>query len=60
MSILSDLGNAITGGQLDTLQAEAQQASQQLQVAIAAMIGLQAISALLLFLLVVMTWKERH
>lgn len=64
MSGLSDFGNgliqAITGTNVAQLQAQATEVEQQLQVAIGTMIALQAITALSVILLVVMTWKERH
>lgn len=64
MSIFSDIGNALvtaaTGQSPSELQAQAAQAEQQLSIAIATMIGLEAIIVFELLILVVVAWKEKH
>jgi hypothetical protein len=64
MSVFSDIGNALitaaTGSSPGELQAQAAQAEQQLSIAIATMIGLEAIIVFELLVLVAMSWKERH
>ncbi len=64
MSIFSDIGNALitatTGSSPQELQAQAAQAEQQLSIAIATMIGLEAIIVFELLILVAVSWKERH
>jgi hypothetical protein len=60
MSVLGDIGNAILGTDVTKLQEQANEAADQLRIAISTMIALEAILALELFLLVVMQWKERH
>jgi len=57
MSLLTDIATALTGTDVN---AELENAQQQLTVAIGTMIGLEVIIALELFVLMVMTWKERH
>lgn len=64
MSVFSDIGNALvtatTGSSPQELQAQAAQAEQQLSIAIATMIGLEAIIVFELLVLVVISWKEKH
>lgn len=64
MSIISDVGNsviaAVTGTNLSELQAEATAAEGQIVLAVSAIIGLEVLIALELFLLVVMSFKERR
>jgi hypothetical protein len=63
-SLITDIGNsmitAITGTDPATLQAQATAAEANLEIAISAMIGLQAIVALELFIIMVTLWKERR
>lgn len=64
MSILTDLGNSLitaaTGSTPAELQAQAAQAEQQLTIAVATMIGLEAIIAFELLVIMAIVWKERH
>lgn len=57
MSALSDIGKALLGSDI---QAQATEAAQQLQVAVATAIALEAIVAIELFVVIVMLWKDRH
>lgn len=57
MSALSDIGKALLGSDI---QAQATEAAQQLQVAVATAIALEAIVAIELFIVIVMLWKDRH
>lgn len=60
MSFLGDVGKALIGKDFADVQAQAAEAGSQLQIAFSTLIALQAIMALELFLLLVMSWKERH
>jgi hypothetical protein len=64
MSLVSDIGNsmitAITGTDPATLQAQATVAEANLEIAISAMIGLQAIAAFELFIIMVILWKGKN
>lgn len=64
MPFLSDLGSglikAVTGQDPAQLQQQLSEAEAQLTMAVETMIGLQAIMAAELFLIVVLLWKERH
>jgi hypothetical protein len=62
MSIFSDIGTSlvtqITGVDPASLQAQITAGEQQLSLAIETMIGLTAVNTALLFLVVVLLWKE--
>lgn len=64
MSVLSDIGaaltTAVTGSTPAQLQAQATAVEAQLQIAISTVVALQAIMVAELFLIMVMTWKNRH
>lgn len=63
-SILADLGNSLitaaTGSTPAQLQAQAADAENKLTIAISTMIGLEAIIAFELLVLMAIAWKERH
>lgn len=64
MSLLTDIGNSLitglTGTSPSDLQTQLTAAETQLQIAASTMLALEAIIAVELFLLVVMSFKERH